>query len=93
MPDYQCFPLWEIGENIYDNIDPNDLPISQELKRDLYAWADTYESFLNLEDPLNSRFVSEEEEKQFETDGENLQKRLQEELGENFKIDLFSPKD
>ena len=89
MTDYRCFPLWENTNDIFDNVNPDKLPISQELKQDLKNWAAKYDDTLNLDDPMNSGFKSEEEEKQFEQEGKNLQKRLQKELGEIFTIDLF----
>ena len=91
MPDYQCFCLWEMGQNIYENTDPNKLPISQELKRDLSAWEKKYDDTLDEEYPPDSGFKSEQEEKQFKKDGENLQKRLQQELGDGFQVTLFLP--
>ena len=94
MPDYQCFCLWETNNNnISDNIDPNELPISQELKHDLSAWEEKYDATLDWDDPISSGFKSEQEEEQFIKDGENLQKRLQQELGSGFKVTLFIPKD
>ena len=88
-PDYQCFPLWEINdESISEDIDPNGLPISQELKRDLYAWMDKYNSTLDWEYPPDSGFKSEQEEQQFKQDGKKLQQRLQQELGAEFQISI-----
>ena len=86
MADYQCFPLWEPSE--FENVDPNELPISQELKRDLYTWMDKYDSILDWEYPPDSGFKSEQEEQQFKQDGKNLQRRLQQELGAEFQVDL-----
>jgi hypothetical protein len=39
MADYQCHPLWNMSPGEYGDINPDDLPISQELKDQLNAWA------------------------------------------------------
>lgn len=44
MPEYECFPLWGYINDELNNIDPDDLQISQELKIDLDQWASKYES-------------------------------------------------
>ncbi len=86
MADYFCFPLWEDSPIEVGNIDPNDLPISQELKADLMAWARTLDEDFNEDDPGNSRNISEEERWAFSDKGYCLARRLREELGEDFPI-------
>jgi hypothetical protein len=71
MADYGCFPLWEPSSEEY-NVDPNGLPISEELKSALMSWADKYDVILNQEDPASSTFASNVEKKAFEKEGEML---------------------
>lgn len=63
--DYHCWPLWGVSPNELGNINPNDLPISEELKNKLNEWADIYDSTLNQEYPPNSGFDSKEQEQLF----------------------------
>ena len=85
MPEYQCWPLWssDIDGN---NVDPNTLAISDDLKRELDSWSDEYDATLNMEYPPDSDFPSLEAFEQFQTKGNDLQKRLQLELGLGYRI-------
>lgn len=85
MADYGCFPLWEPSSEEY-NIDPNNLPISEELKSALMNWADKYDATLNQDYPPDSCFASKAEEEAFEEESEILFQQLQRELGEDFEI-------
>jgi hypothetical protein len=87
MADYHCFPLWNStqGED-YDNINPEDIPISRELCIKLLQWADSFDTILNVNDPRSSCFKTEIEEKQFIEEGHKLKKQLQNELGNTFEI-------
>ena len=80
MADYGAHPLWEASPDAWGEIDPDTLPISAALKKDLRTWADIYEAILNLDNPRTSGFKSEAEERQFEAMGEDLAKRLRKEL-------------
>jgi hypothetical protein len=84
MPDYQCFPLWNLEE--VDNIDPKDLPIKKDLIDALYKWAETFDSILNWTDPSLSGFKSEQEAKDFETEGIRLWLLLREQLKPNYAV-------
>jgi hypothetical protein len=86
MADYQCFPLWEASAGVAGNIDPDSLPISDLLKHDLLEWADRFDATLDLDDPVNSRFKNEAEERDFRDEGEHLAKRLQDELGDEYEV-------
>lgn len=88
MPDYQCYPLWGVGGDNLGNIDPNSLPISEDLKLKLAKWANQYDATLNLDDPLKSGFSSEKEELSFRECGEKLLNRLQIELGSQYVVYL-----
>ena len=47
MADYHSYPLWWSGNNRFGNIDPKDLPISEELVDGLLLWAAFYDQTLN----------------------------------------------
>jgi hypothetical protein len=86
MPDYQCFPLWEASPGVIGNINPDDLPLSDELKQALSAWADEYDATLNLSDPASSGFSDVEAEKLFRQKGIALGERLRVELGGGYSV-------
>ena len=86
MADYQCFPLWEASPGQVGNIDPKELPISDELKLQLLKWAQVYDGTLNRDDPTCSGFQSHEAEVEFKNLGNELGARLQAELGIDFNV-------
>lgn len=86
MPDYHCYPLWEESVDEVGNINPSDLPISDDLKMQLIAWAQLYDSTLNMDDPICSGFANGEIEAEFEKTGNSLGERLQCELGPEFYV-------
>lgn len=86
MADYQCYPLWNVSQGEVGNIDPNDLPISAELRRELMEWADLYDSTFNDNDPSCSEFKNETEEFEFRKTSKELGSRLSCELGSGFTV-------
>ncbi|EEF60033.1 hypothetical protein Cflav_PD3092 [Pedosphaera parvula Ellin514] len=88
MADYQCFPLWEAPPGTVGNINPKDLPLSNNLRRDLAKWAEWYDSTLNLDDPAKSGFPNESIREEFKRTGEELGRRLKEELCKDFAVDV-----
>src|SRR5262245_5418087 len=88
MSDYGCFPLW--GTEEIANIDPETLPLSPELRKELRAWADAYDKTLNQEYPSDSGFSNPAEEEAFEVEGRRLWRVLQEKLGQDFRVFYFS---
>ncbi|OJA61585.1 hypothetical protein BGV68_04545 [Burkholderia ubonensis] len=86
MADYQCFPLWEAAPGEVGNIDPKDLPISLALRDALTAWAAKFDATLNMDDPVNSGFGSDEEADKFRKEGAVLARRLQDELGAAYRV-------
>ena len=91
MPDYECDPLWLVGENS-GNIDVDMVPISALLQAQLIAWAKTYDAILNWDDPLSSGFASPADELAFEQEGIRLYEALQAELGTDYEVLYFSQK-
>lgn len=86
MADYQCHPLWNMSPDEYGDIDPCNLPISEELKLRLSKWAFTYDETMDADYPPNSGFKSEELEREFKQEGEQLAEILRDELGPDFSI-------
>ena len=92
MTEYGCFPLWKAGGEI-GNVDPNELTLSNALQTDLRQWADLYDGILNHEDPSSSGFACRETEEAFEAKGHRLWRRLQAELGIEYKVVFFNKRD
>ncbi len=92
MPDYHCHPLWQPDSKEY-NIDPDDLPLTNDLKAALRAWANTYDTTLNQEYPPDSGFASPAEEEAFEAEGRRLCGKLQEQFGLEYKVVYLSQRD
>jgi hypothetical protein len=86
MADYQCFPLWGVSKEDIGNINPRDLPISNELKNSLLAWGKAYDHTLNMDDPMSSGFPTAEDELQFKEIGRALAARLSSELGDDYQV-------
>ncbi len=92
MPDYQCFPLWKTGGEI-GNVDPDDLPLTNDLKVALRNWSACYDRTLNQEYPPDSAFASPAEEEAFEVEGRRLWQTLQEQLGPDYRVVYYSSRD
>jgi hypothetical protein len=88
MADYQCFPLWEASAGPVGNIDPRNLPISNDLKARLLRCASDFDATLNLADPARSGFQSEEAKTEVKRAGIELGKRLQSELGADYVVKI-----
>lgn len=86
MADYECSPLWEQTETSTDNVDPEDLPISQSLRDALNAWAQRYDDTFDRDDPRRSGFPNPEAEVAFNVDGQALLDRLNAELGQEHTL-------
>lgn len=86
MADYECSPLWEQTEAGTDNVDPEDLPISQGLRDGLNAWAQRYDDQLDRGDPRLSGFPNLEAEAAFNADGQALLDGLKAELGQEYTL-------
>lgn len=86
MADYQCHPLWDMTPGKYGDINPNDLPISEDLKSKLAKWAYLYDETMDMDDPIKSGFRSENEAAEFIRFGNEIAGELMSELGENFSV-------
>lgn len=88
MPEYECYPIWIENEGIFDNIDPEELPISLELANRITEWSDKYESTYNKEDPRESGFLNNVDKNNFIKEGEELKKLLIRELNHDYDVIL-----
>lgn len=72
----------------YGDVNPENLPISEELRSRLLRWSAVYDETLDIDNPLNSGFQSEEQEIDFKREGELLLECLREELGSDYMISI-----
>lgn len=92
MADYQCYPLWWSGDANPGNIDPSTLPLNHETISELDRWADTFDSWINLEAPSSQDIPSDRQVEAFEQEGIKLWKQLREELSPNYMVIYHSYK-
>jgi hypothetical protein len=57
MADYQCWCLWDMNDP--RNVNPDALPISEELKKILHSWEEVFDQTLDLVDNTNIGFKDE----------------------------------
>lgn len=86
MADYGCFPLWHASGEEVGDIDPNDLPLSQELRQGLADWACAFDQTLNQDYPPDSGFKNDADEVEFKQQATRLAEQLREELGPEFEV-------
>jgi hypothetical protein len=87
MPDYRCSPLWVYqGGEFLDNPDPDELPVTGELKAALQIWAASYEGTLDPEDPARSGFTTPADRDAFDVEGQRLWRELQAQLGPDYEV-------
>lgn len=89
MADYQCFPLWKASPGEVGNIDPEGLPISEEIKVKLANWARQYDGTLNMDYPPDSGFETAEAEAEFKQEGLRLANQLRIELGPEYEVIIY----
>lgn len=91
MADYGCHPLWDYDEGgeLCGNPAPVALPLSTELVAEINAWADWFNSWVDMRDPHDSRRVLPEEAEAFNRAGRRLWAALRRELGEGWCVVYF----
>jgi hypothetical protein len=82
--DYGSYPIWGVDE--IDNIDPEELPLSQETIDRLKAWQDAYDQTLNQDYPPLSSFPTLQAKLNFKLEAINLWKKLRLELAPNYEV-------
>ena len=86
MPDYHSYPTWRPGADEY-NVDPEGLPISEDLAGELNAWGDDYDATLVPDDPASSGFPDAAAEDTFAERGAGLARRLAAELAGRYRVE------
>jgi hypothetical protein len=86
MADYESFPLWEASPGQVGNINPDELPISPELRLKLAQWATDFDATLNRDDPAQSGFRNPEMRSEFKRAGNEIAEQLVRELGSEFSV-------
>lgn len=90
MADYDCFPLWDLGDAGPANLDTADLPIPVDLLLDLRAWTRRYDDTLDRADLMNSGFPSPEDHAEFAKTGSKLALWLAKSLGSSWSVVYFN---
>jgi hypothetical protein len=90
MAEYGPNALWWEDSEKVGPIDPSTLPLSQGTFIQLESWSQKYDSRLNRSDPASSRDFTPEELSEFEKEGINLWRKLQEELSPDYEVVYFS---
>jgi hypothetical protein len=85
MADYGCFPLWYNDPGKCGDINPESLPLTKSTIDRLHKWAATFDSFLDWDDPPNSKKADEA----FKQEGKELLQLLQSELGSDYEVTLY----
>ena len=68
------------------HIKPEKLPLSQHLIDEIWTWAEIYDTFLDWNDPNNQLQIDPAVEADFWAKGEELLKKIQLELGDEYSI-------
>lgn len=92
MAEYSAYPLWSLEDESIGPINPEVLPLKQEIILQLMKWAEKYDAQLNIVDPTQSNWFNEQELLEFEKEGVYLWMQLRKELGSEFEVEYFSEK-
>ncbi len=93
MAEYGGTVIWGVDANDIGPINPNSLPLKDELRAAIANWAETYDETLSEDSPADSGFASPSEQDAFEQEGIRLWKELQAALGNGWKVVYYSDRD
>ncbi len=82
MWDYKSTALWGGGE--IGDIDPNAIGVSNELQERIREWKNKRNSYVNWEYPPDSPEIPVSVKNELDTDGADIVKALNEELGDKY---------
>lgn len=92
LPEVQCWPTWIREGKQFENVEPSSLEISPDLSAALCDWSDRWDASYDLvADPGNSGFPSDDVEREFWREGNEMAGRLRRELGPDWTIE-YEPK-
>ncbi len=87
MAEDGCSPIWELIEGEpARNVSPEELPIPEELRTELWAWAERWDATLDPTDPAASGFATPEDAAAFEVEGQRLGSALRAALGPGVEV-------
>lgn len=75
MADFGCHPLWALDPGLVGDFPPEHIGLSDELCRDLYNWAASFDASLDRDNPADS-LITPEEHTAHEERGRQLAIRL-----------------
>jgi hypothetical protein len=90
MAEYGPESLWWDTPEKAGPINPATLPLSQDTVMQLEDWAQQYDNLLDRLDPASSAYFTSEELNEFEEEGINLWRKLQQELLPDYEVVYFS---
>ena len=98
-PEWRCTPIRIDYSDGYDDwldtygsvIEPEKLPLSQELIAEIWDWADIYDTFLDWDDPATPKDIDPKIKADFWEQGEVIAKKLQAELGDDYLVSYQKP--
>ncbi len=84
----QCWPLWlQHGPDaIFENIDPETLPLSPTVKQALTQWADVFDKQYSLDDPYDALNGIPLEWQTFKQEGVRIYQMRCDEIGDRYTI-------
>jgi hypothetical protein len=94
-PEWKCSPIsidYSDGFNDpwFDEfgsvIEPEKLPLPKELIKEIWAWAEVFDTFLDWSDPGTPKYVDPTIKEDFFAKGEALANRIQLELGDDYLV-------
>jgi hypothetical protein len=90
MPEYRTNPIWEEHDDGVADIQPSELPISEDLRTALVEWDAAYQDTYNADYPPDGGFSTAEHRVDFDRHGRELWRRLSDELNGIADVSYFS---
>jgi hypothetical protein len=78
--EYMASPFFDPAVETMRHVEIGELPISEELKRELSEWDEAYQATFNEDDPSASDLLTEEEIQAHNRVGKELAEKIQSEL-------------
>lgn len=84
----KCWPIWvqyRAGD-IFENIDPETLPLSSTLKQALTRWSDVFDEQYSLDDPYDALAGKPLDWASFKKEGMRIYQMLCDEVGDRYTV-------
>ena len=82
-------PIFNRGQDDYGPVELDGLSLSNHLKSAVQAWDAAYQATFNEDYPPDSCFKTPEEAQKHAQEGHELAVRLQQELGDGYKVEYL----